>query len=356
MKNVTNIKTTRDDARWETTIEGQIPPEALALYRALILKDLAKTVQLKGFRAGHAPEAEIIRAVGEEELLRRTTERAVRDELPELIAAEKINIVDSPRVTIETPKPNTAVSFVAIAPLAPAITLPDYAAIAQRENAKRKEVTVEPAEYDDTITHLRRERSRAEKIDAGTDPQTAFKEAQALDAKDLPALDDEFVKSIGYESEQAFRDKLREQLLHEKTLQENSKHRTVIIDALVKNSKISYPALLCEYELDDMEARLEDDLKRINRTLDSYYEETKKTRETLRKEWQEAADKRVKMRLILAEIARKENIEPDQTILEHELTHAKKHYPEANPETLRAHIAHAMRNDAVLSFLESQSA
>ena len=33
---------------------------------------------------------------------------------------------------------------------------------------------------------------------------------------------------------------------------------------------------------------------------------------------------------------------------------AKKYYPDADPAALRAHIAHAMRNELVISWLEAQ--
>src|SRR5205823_608673 len=113
------------------------------------------------------------------------------------------------------------------------------------------------------------------------------------------------------------------------------------------------PAALREYELDDMEARMKADLEQMGTTFDAYLTQVKKTREQLRTDWKDAADKRAKVRLILAEIARKENIEPDQKTLETEIEHAKKHYVQADPGALKAHIAHAMRNEATLKFLES---
>ena len=138
-------------------------------------------------------------------------------------------------------------------------------------------------------------------------------------------------------------------------MQAREKRRALILDELVKDSKISYPAALREYELDDMEARLKDDLSRIGQTLESYFTQTKKTREQVRADWKDAADKRAKVRLILTEIARKESIEPDEKALLHELEHARKAYPQADPTALRAHISHAMRNDATLRFLEGNT-
>jgi trigger factor len=136
-------------------------------------------------------------------------------------------------------------------------------------------------------------------------------------------------------------------------MQAAEKRRAAILDELIAKSTIKYPAALREYELDDMEARLEADVTRLGLKLEQYLSQVKKTKEELRGEWKEAADKRAKVRLILAEIARKENIEADKEKLEHELSHAKEHYPSANAEALRSHIAHALKNDATLRFLES---
>ena len=87
-------------------------------------------------------------------------------------------------------------------------------------------------------------------------------------------------------------------------------------------------------------------------TWEGYLAETKKTHVELRESWKEAADKRARVRLILAEIARKERVEPEEKRLEEELARAKKQIPNADPAALRAHIAHALRNEATLEFLE----
>lgn len=353
MSYVQNVRTLRDNERWEAEIKAEITADALVHFRSLALKELTKTAQIKGFRAGHAPESEIVRAAGEQEILRRAAELAVRETLPELLASEKLNVVDTPSVSIETPKAGSPLPFTARAPLAPEITLPDYKKIAHEKNISHTPVAVSDKEYDETVTYLRRERARVEKIDAGSDPKQAAEEAQTMSEKDLPALDDTFVKTLGAENLEEFSEKMRAQLLHEKEMQEKNKARASLLDALAAAAKISYPTILQEYELDDMEARLVEDLGRIGHTLESYLVETKKNRDALRAEWKEAADKRVKIRLILAEIGRKENKDAPIEAVERELEHAKKHYPEARPEALRAHITHALRNEAVLLFLES---
>ncbi len=350
-----NVKVSRDDERWETTISGEIPVEVLTKYRGVALKEIQKTAKLDGFRPGKAPEDRILAVYGESQVLRHAVEHAIENELPNLLAAEKLPIVEAPRVTTDTPTLDKPVAFTARAALAPSITLGDYKKIAKKHTDAKEDTTVTDAEHLEALTHLRRERARIDKIESGTEPQKAAEETKALAETDLPELDDTFVQTLGYESTAAFSTALRNNIQTEKEMRATEKRRAGILDDMVKDSKISYPVSLREFELDEMESRLKDDLTRVGQSIESYLAETKKTREELLASWKDAADKRAKVRLILAEIARSEKIEPPLPELEHELEHARAHYPQADPENLRAHIAHAMRNEMTLRFLEGNT-
>ncbi len=349
-----NVKTTRDDAAWEVEVKAEIPAEVLARYREEALKEIQKTAKLDGFRPGHAPLERIIEVYGETAIMREAAEHAIQHELPELLAAEKFLIIESPKVTTDAPVAGQSLTFTARAPLAPKVVLPDYKKIAAKHPAvDEKEMAVSEKEHAEALAHLRRERARIDKMESGIEAEKAAEEARAMKEEELPALDDVFVQSLGYESAEKFTEALRMNIKTEKEMQAREKRRAAILDDLVGGSDISYPARLREYELDDMEARMKDDLTRMGTTFEAYMTQAKKTRDELRASWKDAADKRAKVRLILTEIARKENIEPDEKILAHELEHAREHYPQADPEILRVHIAHALRNDAVLKFLEA---
>lgn len=350
-----SVNVSRDDEKWEAEIRAEIPAEILAKYRIEALKEIQKTAKLDGFRAGHAPEERIIQVYGEGAILREAAEHAIAHELPELLAAEKLLIIESPRVTTDPPESGKPLVFTARAALAPKVELPDYKKVAAKIMEAKEEISVSDDEHTEAMTHLRRERARIDKIEAGTEAQKAAEESRAADPKDLPALDDTFVQSLGYENAEKFSAALRENIKTEKEMRAREKRRGEILDELVKDSKISYPAALREYELDDMESRMKDDLTRMGTNFDAYLTQAKKTREEIRTEWKESADKRAKVRLILTEIARKESIEPDEEVLKKEVEHARQHYPEADPNVLRTHIAHAMRNDATLRFLEGDT-
>jgi len=348
-----NAKITRDDAAWEIEVSAEIPAEALAAYREETLKEMQQEAKLDGFRPGRAPIERIIQIYGEPAILRHAAQHAIEHELPELLAAEKALIIESPRVTTDTPEAGKPLAFKARAALAPSVEIQNYKKIAAK-HAAQDDITVSDQEHQEALMHLRRERARIDKVEAGADAQKAAEEVKALAAADLPALDDQFVQSLGYENSEKFSEVLRTNIKTEKEMQLREKKRAAILDDLVKEATVHFPAALREYELGDMEARLTDDLSRMGMTVDGYLAQVKKTREQLRDEWRDAADKRAKVRLILAEIARLEKIEPDEKALEREFEHAKKHYPAADAEALRAHISHTLRNEATLKFLEQQ--
>jgi FKBP-type peptidyl-prolyl cis-trans isomerase (trigger factor) len=349
---------TRDEKAWELVVKAEIAPEAIAEHHKHVVAHLVKDAKLDGFRPGKAPEAAVVKAVGDAAILRETIEHAIQHDLPEILAGESVNIVSSPKVMVESaPKSLPAtepIIFTARAPLAPEVKLPDYKAIAKKHTEKKEDVVVTDEEHAQTMTHLKRERARITKVELGQSAAEAAKDAQAMEEKDLPALDDEFLKSLGYESLEKFSESVRMNLKTEKELQATEKRRAAMLDDLIEKSTVNYPRLLLEFEVDDMMARLKQDLANMQIPFDTYLAQTKKTEDGIRAESEPTADKRAKMRLVLSHIAIAEKIDANPERLEKEIAHAKKHYPSADETNLRAHIHHALRNEAVIAFLEGQ--
>lgn len=336
-------------------MRATIPPETLQKYRTEVLSELKKTAKLDGFRPGHVPEDRILQVYGEPTILKQAAEHAIEHELPEILAEEKQLVVAAPRVSMEPPSTDKAASFTARAPLAPQVILPDYKEIAKKENAKKEEVLVSDEEHTQTLTHLRRERARIDKMESGSDPKKAHEESRAMEEKDLPALDDAFVQSLGYGNAEKFSEAVRGNIKNEKEMQAREKRRAALLEALLNKTTIHYPAFLREYEIDDIEARMKEEITRSGGSWEGYLAETKKTPEEFRATLTDAGDKRARVRLILSEIARKESVEADPEKVAHELEHATKHYPQADKESLRAHIVHALRNEKVIEMLEAIS-
>ncbi|HUO56279.1 MAG TPA: trigger factor, partial [Candidatus Paceibacterota bacterium] len=268
--NTQKTSVTRDEERWEVEVAAEIPPESLHQHRESAVHELQKTTKMDGFRPGKVPREKIVEMYGEEAIMRRAAERAIQAEIPELFAKEGLFIIETPKVTIDAPLPGKGLSFKARAGLAPSIELPDYTAIAEEHRKKKEVPAVTDAEYEEALLHLRRERVRIDKMESGIDAQKAAEEARAFPTADLPALDESFAQSVGYESAEKFLQAVRSNMQKEKEMREAQMKRNVLLDDLVKHSTIHYPVVMREYEINDLEARLSEDLAQAGMSLDHY--------------------------------------------------------------------------------------
>src|SRR3989344_1670925 len=103
----TQVHIKRDLEHCEVHVEAEIPAEIIFGYRAETLKSLKRSIEVPGFRKGNVPDELIIKHVGEERLARETAEHAIGEELPKLFAAEKLLVIEAPKVTIRGAESNT---------------------------------------------------------------------------------------------------------------------------------------------------------------------------------------------------------------------------------------------------------
>jgi trigger factor len=349
--NCTNVSIIKNEKKSEVELKAQIPPEKVEVYRKKALGELSKEVKVAGFREGKVPEGVLIKNIGEGKLLERTANIALSEELPLLLATEKIPAIAAPAVSITKLAPGNPIEFTAKIAVMPEVVLPDYKKIAKDKNSKKETVSVSDEEVEETITHLRRERAKIEKIESGMEPVKAAEEAQKMQTLELPGLDDSFVQSLGYKNSEDFKVKLKENIKSEKEMHENEKTRVETMEAIVEKSTVPVPDVLVNHEIDKMEAQMDSDLSRSGTNLEKYLKQANKTREEVRGGWKEAGEKRAKMQLALAEIAKAENISADKEALEKYVEHAKEHHKDANEMNVRAYYEQSLRNEAVLNWL-----
>src|SRR5271168_1391425 len=150
----TNVKVSRDEKRWEAEISAELPAEALSKYREEALKEIQRDAKIDGFRPGKAPIERIIQIYGEPTILRHAAEHAIQHELPEILAKEQLPVVETPRVSTDTPEAGKPLKFTARAALAPEVKLADYKKIVDKINSKKEEIVVTNEEHQQTMTHL----------------------------------------------------------------------------------------------------------------------------------------------------------------------------------------------------------
>jgi trigger factor len=169
----TNVEVNRDEKLWEVEVKAEITPESLDKYRSEALTELQKTAKLDGFRPGKVPQERLTAMYGDDAIMRLAAERAIQGELPEILAKEELLVIESPKVTTDSPVKGAPMKFTARAAMAPKVEIADYKAIAKKHTDKKEAVMVTDKEQADAVMHIRRERARIDKIEAGIDAQKA---------------------------------------------------------------------------------------------------------------------------------------------------------------------------------------
>lgn len=144
---------------------------------------------------------------------------------------------------------------------------------------------------------------------AGKDCRFKVKVSEVKEQR-LPELDDEFAKGIGqgFETLDALKDDvaLNLRLMAEEAARR--RHEEQVIDAVVELSKVEFPPVLVEREIDRVIAAQERELEQRRISLEDYLRNRKKSREELRGELRPMATKQVEVSLVLNEMAEAEKI------------------------------------------------
>ena len=142
--------------------------------------------------------------------------------------------------------------------------------------------------------------------------QTAHFETTAKEVKSraLPEWSDELAKSLGdYDSLDALRASVREQLEEAARAGVERDYRTKVVEALVAQSTVNYPPTLLTAELDDYIKDFDRRLREQKLTLEDYLKIEGKTAEEFREEVKPQAEARLKRSLVIGKIVENEHVD-----------------------------------------------
>ncbi len=128
-------------------------------------------------------------------------------------------------------------------------------------------------------------------------------------SRKLPELTDEFAKTLGeYETVDELRADARKQL--EVTTRDNydEDFRRRALEEIVTGAVFKFPPQMLEDEIDEMVKRFKQRLTNEGWDLDTYLKVNDKEEATLREEFRDAADSRIRRGLAIMEIANRESI------------------------------------------------
>lgn len=242
-----------------------------------VFTKIAKEAKVPGFRPGNAPR-DIIEKNFSSLAHQQVIEELVPDVYHQAIENEKIDAIDLPKIT-DVKITREALSFKATVEIRPEIKLKNYKGL--KVNFKKIEVT-------------------SDEVKRSLD---SLKEARKVDS-----LDDNFARSVSYPNLEEFKAAIERQIFLQKENAQRQKIENEIIESLMKDLDFKLPQSLVNRQLEDMVRQSKLDLALRGISKEKIDEEEKNIASHLDPE----ARKQVKIYLILAQVAKQENIPVDQ--------------------------------------------
>jgi trigger factor len=132
--------------------------------------------------------------------------------------------------------------------------------------------------------------------------------ASQVAEKLVPALDDDFAKTVGVGSVGELRQSVKNELAHAAFHEARDDAADKLMEHLLKEAKVEVPEILVQDELGHLVADLRARVREQGITFEQFLLQARKTEDELRQEWRPAAERRAKAMLVLDEIAKKENV------------------------------------------------
>ena len=148
-----------------------------------------------------------------------------------------------------------------------------------------------------------------------------------LKTKELPEVDDEFVKDVSeFDTLEEYKKDIEKKLLERREKAADADVENQLIDAVIEKVQAEIPDEMVENEVDEIINAFAQRLQSQGLKLETYLQYTNMTTDDLRAQYKPQADRQVKVRLGLEKIAQLERIKPTDEECEEELKRLSEAY------------------------------
>ena len=139
----------------------------------------------------------------------------------------------------------------------------------------------------------------------------------AVKRKELPALDDDFAKEISeIDTLAEYKEDVKNKLMKDAEMRADREYEDALVQAVVDGAEVEIPQAMIDQEAEDMAKEFEYRLSYQGIKLADYLGYINMTREQLLDEYKEQAAKSVKVRLVMEEIVKREEMKFEQDELD----------------------------------------
>ncbi|GAA1476228.1 trigger factor [Nocardioides aestuarii] len=364
---------TLSPTRAKLTVE--VPFEELKPSLDAAYQQIAKQINVPGFRRGKVPPQVIDRQVGRGAVL----DQAINDALPkmyvEALQENSLEPIAQPEIEVTKLEDNDTLEFTAEVDVKPEITVPDYDGVeAQVDDVELTDADVEeqvqalrerfatlldvdrPAADGDMVVIDLKATQDGEVVEGaevagmsyqvgrggmldgldealtgmskgeektfssqlvggdlvGQDVEVAVA-VQQVQQQELPELDDEFAQLASeFDTAEELQADVRERLGRGKRLEQAAAARDAVLEALLEKMEVPLPEAMLAEELTARRQNIEQQLAMAGITMDSYLEDEKQTLEEFEADLDRRTRDAITAQFLLDEIAKKEEFGVDQ--------------------------------------------
>lgn len=366
------------------TLKIEVGPDEIKPLYEQTLKRLAREVSVPGFRKGKVPTAILESRLGPDEIKQEVLRDAVPTLFTQAARAEDVRPITLPEIEVTEFERSGPLHFTATIEVRPQITLPEYRGIevtrpgaeptdeeidaqldrlrdsyasletvsrnATKEdyvsidlNAYQHDVQIEEATAKDLLYEVgsgsfvpqldaELEGKRAgdifkfnavlpERFEGYGGQEVSFSViVKEVQAKRLPALDDEFAKTASeFDTLDQLREEIRSRVRVMKEAQAEAELRGSVLEDLIDRCDVPLPEAMVAAETRTRLNRLGRDLERAQLSLEQYLSATETTEEQLLDSYRKAVERAVAAQLVLEAVASAEGISVSEEEISEEI-------------------------------------
>ena len=132
---------------------------------------------------------------------------------------------------------------------------------------------------------------------------------KGIKEKQIPALDEDYASDKGFDSVDEYREDIKKSIAGRKEDEAKADKEDELLGAIIEDSKMDIPEAMIDTEADGLVRSFTRNIVSQGMSLEMYMQYTGMTRERLKDQMKEQAEKNIKSRLVLEAIAEVEGIE-----------------------------------------------
>lgn len=318
-------------------IEVELPKEIVARKLEEVYRQVARDIELPGFRRGHVPRPLLEARFGQDFLYEDSQKELIQEYLPQALEEAELRPVAEPKTEVVQFEEGKPFIFQIEVEVLPEVEVDDYLGIeveaepkprvtkkeVQKEldRERREHATLLPkqgeAEVGDVVivseqiidsqgTAVSEERGIEVELEeddefsakllgrrAGEEVEIPLDEEhrsliriEEVKRVELPPLDEEFAKDLGHESIEGLEEKVKKDLRERFSREHEQRMKLIILDELIDRTPLTIPEKLIEQLTEDLEGLAEEELaeerrRRVRRLKRELVLNTIKSREGL---------------------------------------------------------------------------